>query len=105
MTNCPNYQTIKGLYTMNREQIFNFVAEITFVSDDLAEFIRDINRHISDIENDTRSRCQDCSASMLAQMIKTNTLPLMADKDWANRQLRLMDNLRITALAAQKTTE
>lgn len=95
----------KNLCMMTREQIFTFVAELTMISDDLTEFIREIDRNISDIEADTRARCHGCSAAMLTQTIKTNTAPLNADKDWANKQLALMKDLRITALAAQRTTE
>lgn len=95
----------KNLYMMNREQIFTFSAELMLISDELTEFIRDIDRSIADIEADTKEKCAGCSASMLAQTIKTNTSPLNADKDWANKQLALLKDLRITALAAQRTTE
>ncbi len=91
---------------MNREQIFEYLAELVLVSDSLTDFIREIDKSIHDIEIDTRTRLGGtCSAAMLNQQIKLNTSTLIADKDWANKQLALLKDLRITALAAQRTTE
>ena len=95
----------RGVAMMNREQIFEYLAELVAISDQLIDFIRKLDRQIAETEKSTRERCDGCSAAMLAQQIKSNTSVFIADKDWANKQLAILKDLRITALAAQRTTE
>ena len=92
---------------MNKEQIFDMVAEIIDISDNLNNYIRDLDREISEAESNVMNRAfgEKITASMLSLRVKSATASLKADKEWAERQVTLMSELRMAALAAQRSAE
>ena len=96
---------------MNKEQIFEVIAEIVAISDILNNFIHDIDIEMGKIgddmvrDNNTSSNTFKMNASMMEIAIKQRTAKHKADKEWAGRQLTLLSELRMAALAAQRTAE
>lgn len=94
---------------MNKEQIFEVVAEIVAISDMLNNMIRDIDIKISEESIATTDAIRESgtkiSASMIETIVKQNTAKLKADKEWADRQTKLLSELRMAALAAQRSAE
>lgn len=92
---------------MNKEQIFAVLAMLISLSDELNSFMREIDLKIADAEKEARDsmKGQKITASLLELMTKQYAAPLKADKAWADRQLNLLRDLRIAALAAQRSAE
>lgn len=92
---------------MNRDQIFETIAQIVALGDELARFIRDIDMTIARVEREALDEAQatKMSASMVSLNIKQRTSTYKADKEWAGRQLTLLSEMRIAALAAQRNAE
>lgn len=92
---------------MNKEQIFDVLAVIVTLSDELNNFIRDLDLEMSDVESKVVMGAvgEKITASMLALRVKSSLAPLKADKEWAERQVTLLSELRMAALAAQRSAE
>lgn len=94
---------------MTKEEIFEMVAEIVAISDMLNNMIRDIDIEISEVSLETtdliRESGKKMSASMIDIIVKQNIAKLKADKEWADRQTKLLSELRMAALAAQRSSE
>lgn len=92
---------------MTKEQIFDMVATIVNISDQLNTLIRDLDLEMSEAETAVMNgaACEKITASMLALRVKSATAPLKADKEWAERQITLLSELRMAALAAQRSAE
>ena len=92
---------------MTKEQIFDMVATIVNISDQLNTYIRDLDLKISEAEGNVMSGAwgEKITASMLSLRVKSATAPLKADKEWAERQVNLLSELRMAALAAQRSAE
>ena len=98
---------VSDLAFMNKDQIFDMLAEIVAISDDISTFIRDIDVQMMDIETGIVEEYKDkkVSAAMLDQLAKPKILPLKTDKKWAERQNSLLSEIRMAALAAARTLE
>lgn len=92
---------------MNKEQIFNVLSTIVAISDELSTFIRDLDLEISNTESKVVASAagEKITASMLSLKVKSAVAPLKADKEWAERQIDLLSELRMAALAAQRSAE
>lgn len=92
---------------MNKEQIFDILAEIVNLSDELNTFIRDLDLQMSETESKVimGAAGEKITASMLSLRVKSSLAPLKADKEWAERQVSLLSELRMAALAAQRSAE
>lgn len=92
---------------MTRDEIFQFISLIVSISDELNRFIRDLDLKIAEVEKEAfNMACQNkLSASMTSMAIKQSTTAIKADKDWANKQVSLLSEIRIAALAAQRGAE
>ena len=88
---------------MNKEEIFFFISKLAFLSDELNNFMREMDIKISEAEVTLPS--EKVSASMLSLILKQKTAPFKADKEWADRQISLLRDLRIAALSAQRSAE
>lgn len=97
----------KDLAFMNKEQIFDMVAQIVAISDDLSTYIRQLDIKISEEEGKVLEKAQKykMNASMARILLKQVTSSLNTDKDWANRQIQLLSEIRMAALAAQRSAE
>lgn len=92
----------KRLATMTREEIFDLLAEITFLNDEIADFIYQVDKNINSVSTDLLENHPQMSATALRNLIKTHTSSLETDKSWASRQSTNLKDLRISALAAQR---
>lgn len=92
---------------MTREEIFEFIAMIVALSDELNRFVRDLDLQVANAEKEAfEAACtQHMSASLTSLAIKQATSTVKADKDWANKQIGLLSEMRIAALAAQRGAE
>lgn len=95
----------KNLSFMSREEIFVFMADIAFISNQLASDIRAVDKAIINLERNIKVRegSKGYTDAHLARMAKKEGAELLADKEWSKTQLGLLNNLRISALSAQKT--
>lgn len=95
------------LAMMNRDQIFEFIANIVALSDELNRFVRDLDLKVAQVEKETFDMAvqHKMNASMATLAVKQSTSAIKADKDWANKQIGLLSEMRIAALAAQRGTE
>lgn len=96
-----------SLAFMNRDEIFNFIATIVALSDELNRFVRDLDLKVAQIEQEAfeKAVANKMNASMATLAVKQSTSVIKADKDWANKQIGLLSEMRIAALAAQRGTE
>lgn len=92
---------------MTRDEIFEFIAMIVALSDELNRFVRDLDLKVAETEKEAfEMACsQKLSASLTSQAVKQSTSTIKADKDWANKQIGLLSEMRIAALAAQRGAE
>lgn len=92
---------------MTREDLFNYVASLVAISDELNNFSRDMELQIANAEQAVHMQVAGtkCNASMLSLMIKNKTAPFKADKEWADKQVLLLRDLRIAALSAKRDGE
>ena len=92
---------------MTRDEIFEFIATIVAISDELTRFVRDLDLKVAEAEKEAfESACaQKMNASLTSLAIKQSTTTIKADKDWANKQIGLLSEMRIAALAAQRGAE
>lgn len=100
-------QQTAQLAFMNKEQIYGIVAVLVSLSDELNNFIHENDLKMTEAESEVigRSYDQKMTASMLSMLVKEKTAPFKADKEWADRQVLLLRDLRIAALAAQRSAE
>lgn len=109
----PTYQDIKNdlsainkksrkLAMMSREDIFDLLADITFVNDKIADYIRDIDKAIDSTTSQVVDANPTMSAAAIRNMVKAATSSLESDKSWASRQSSNLKDIRISALAAQR---
>ena len=99
-------QTAK-LAFMNKEELFNLIAEIVDISDTLNNFIHDLDLQMAEAEAKAMAELKDykATASMANILVKQATSALRADKEWAGRQVDLLSEIRIAVLAAQRSNE
>lgn len=94
---------------MNKEQIYTVVAMLISLSDELNNFMHELDINIAKTEEKIHSEIANSdkklSASMISVMVKGATAAFKADKEWAERQVNLLRDLRIAALAAQRSAE
>ena len=92
---------------MNRDQIFETIAQIVARGVELARFLRHIGMSMTRFERLALDAAEatKMSASMVSLTIKQRTSSYKADKEWAGRQLTLLSEMRIAALAAQRNAE
>lgn len=100
-------QQTSQLAFMNKEQIYGVVAFIVNLSDELNSFIHDTDIKIAETESEVHARMVDIkmTAAMLTMLVREKTAPLKADREWADRQILLLRDLRIAALASLRSAE
>lgn len=96
-----------SLAFMNREQIFEIIATLISLSDSLNNYVRKLDLEISQAEDEVINAPKEgkVNASMLGILIKQKTSPYKANRDWAERQIAILRDLRIAALSAQRAAE
>lgn len=97
----------RSLYTMSREQIFLFLADVAAISDKINDTLRDIDIEIGQATSRVHDNLsgQKVTAALLECYTKNATAELVAQREWGKNQLSLMNSLRIAALAAQRSSE
>ena len=92
---------------MTREQLFDIIAELVFLSNELINFCRDLDGAIAKAEAEAfdMAASNKMNASLTALAVKRATAPFKADKEWAGKQNSLLTDIRIAALAAQRSAE
>lgn len=100
-------EQMKRLAFMNRDEIFEFIATIVSLSDELNRFVRDLDLKTAQAEKEAfEMACSNkMNASLTSMAVKQSTSAIKADKDWANKQIGLLSEMRIAALAAQRGAE
>lgn len=97
----------RELAFMTREQIFDFVAELVALSDDINNRIRDIDVKtlVAEQEAIAATSQEKMSASMASLLVKQASKKFKPDRDWLSKQAALLSDMRIAALAAQRGAE
>lgn len=92
---------------MTREEIFDTISAIVALSDELNRYTRQLDLKIAEAERTAFDSALEkkLSAALTSQAVKQSTSALRADKDWANKQISLLSEIRIAALAAQRGAE
>lgn len=100
-------QRSKSLAMMTRDELFSYVSELVELGDEINNFVRDIDLKIAQLEQEIleRSRAEKMSATMAELQVRAVGKPYKADQEWANKQAKLLSELRISALAAQRGAE
>lgn len=94
-----------NIHMMTREDIFMYLAELVATSQLISDFIRDLDGEIIAVEEAAYRDNTGASVALIERIIKRKTAELVKDKNWANRQLTTLKDIRIGALAAQRSTE
>lgn len=97
----------KEVAFMTRESIFHYLAEITCLSDEINNLVREIDLKTLELEKEAMAsaRRDKLSASMAALAVKQASKALKPDRDWLTKQNHLLSEMRIAALAAQRGAE
>lgn len=94
---------------MAPQDILDYISELHLISDKLSDFMREIDRRMAQIRQDIISDLmrseRKISASLVNSLVSATESELKADKDWADRALKQLNSMRITALSAKKSID
>ena len=98
-----------ALAFMNKEQIFAYIASLVAITNDINDFMYELETKRSEIENraveEARMSGEKMTASKIETITKQSSIQIRAQKEWAENQAALVRDLRIAALAAQRSSE
>lgn len=97
----------KGIAMMTRDQIFDYISRLVVLSDEINKYLRSLDLEKARLEKEAldQARAEKMNASLAAIAVKTAAVPIEADKKWAERQAKLLNEMRIAALSAQRGAE
>lgn len=89
--------------------ITTYVSELHYLSDKLSDYMREVDADIAkakqQVIEELMARDEKISASVINSLCKVKEAEYKADKDWADRALKLLSSMRIAALSARKAID